>query len=425
MKLINGSRVVIIGGGPAGSFFAMHLVREAEKAHLQLEVVLFEARDFNKPGPAGCNKCAGILSAASLSKLSSSGLQIPKEIIQAELDSYILHIEGAQLAVSSESLSRRIVSVYRGSGPNPGSLPLPLSFDGWLLERARKMGVEVRKARVMKILKGSRPVVETARESIEADLVVVATGVNSRSPLDKVWNYHPPVVEVMVQKEVYLSDDSLGCSVHIFLGPPSELIFGGLIPKGRYANISLLGKELPHDSLSQFLDREEMIPLLSEKPPLLCGCYPKVGISTASGYFADRMVVIGDAAVARLYKDGIGAAFMTSEAAAATAVWRGISKKDFSKSYKPVCRKIAVDNFFGHLLFRLWNITRRSPFLLNTLKQSILAEADLDQGKRVNTRVLWGLFTGDESYRKIMFLLISLPAFRTMISSMVKAWREG
>jgi hypothetical protein len=137
------------------------------------------------------------------------------------------------------------------------------------------------------------------------------------------------------------------------------------------------------------------------------------------------MVVIGDAAVARLYKDGIGAAFMTSEAAAVTAVRRGVSRRDFAYGYSPVCKKIATDNFFGHLLFRLWNMTRRSPILLNALKQAILAEADLDQGRRVNTRVLWGLFTGDESYRKIMFLLFSFPAFRTILSSMFKAWRKN
>jgi flavin-dependent dehydrogenase len=424
LQLVNGSRVVIVGGGPAGSFFALHMKREAEKANLDLEVVLFEARDFTKPGPGGCNKCAGLLSAASLAKLSSSGLELPPEIIQAELDSYILHIGGAELSVSSQSLSRKIISVYRGSGPYPGIQPLPLSFDAWLLEKARNMGVDVRKGRVQSIIKGNLPSVVLARETLEADLVVIANGVNSRSPLDQTWGYRPPAIETMAQKEVYLSNNSLASSVHIFLSPPSGLIFGGVIPKGRYANISLLGKDLPQDSINQFLDRDEMVPLLTEKPPLLCGCYPKVGISTASGYYSDRMVVIGDAAVARLYKDGIGAAFITSEAAAATAVRRGVSRKDFARGYRPVCQKIAVDNLYGHFLFKMWGFTRRSPFLLNTLKQAILSEANLDQNKRTNTRVLWGLFTGDESYRKICSLVFTIPALRTMIFSFYKAWHE-
>jgi flavin-dependent dehydrogenase len=415
---------VIVGGGPAGSFFALHLKREAEKANLDLEVVLFEARDFTKPGPGGCNKCAGLLSAASLAKLSNTGLELPKDIIQSELDSYILHIGGAELSVSSQSLSRKIISVYRGSGPHPGTQPLPLSFDAWLLDKARRMGVDVRKGRVQNITKGRLPTVVLSRETLEADLVVVATGVNSRSSLDQAWGYRPPAIELMAQKEVYLSNDTLGCSVHIFLSPPSGLIFGGVIPKGRYANISLLGKDLPHDSINQFLERDEMVPLLTEKPPLLCGCYPKVGISTASGYYSDRMVVIGDAAVARLYKDGIGAAFITSEAAALTAVHRGISREDFARAYRPVCQKIAVDNLYGHFLFKMWGITRGSPILLNTLKQAVLSEDNLDQNKRTNTRVLWGLFTGDESYRKICSLIFTFPALRILVSSFFKAWRE-
>ena len=61
MHLTNDSRVVIVGGGPAGSFAALHLLRYAAQANLTLGIIIFEARDFNRPGPGGCNKCAGIL----------------------------------------------------------------------------------------------------------------------------------------------------------------------------------------------------------------------------------------------------------------------------------------------------------------------------------------------------------------------------
>ena len=62
-RLSDGSRVCIVGGGPAGCFAALHLLDQAEKQGLRLEVLIFEPRDFNRPGPSGCNRCAGILSS--------------------------------------------------------------------------------------------------------------------------------------------------------------------------------------------------------------------------------------------------------------------------------------------------------------------------------------------------------------------------
>lgn len=424
MQLVNGGRVVIVGGGPAGSFFALHLLKLAEAARIKLDLVIYEARDFNQPGPGGCNKCAGILSTSFISKLESFGLRMPDELIQAELDTYVLHMDGIQLTLQPHNSSERLLSVFRGGGPRQGSPPHPLSFDAWLLEQAQELGAEVRRVRVQNVLPRTLPVVLAGYERMEADLVVIASGINTRTPLHPDWKYRPPQHQVMAQEEVLASRSLLGRSVHVFLNHPSDLIFGGVIPKGRYANISLLGKTVPRDLIAQFLNREEITPLLTDKPPQMCSCFPRVGISCASGFYADRMVVVGDAAIARLYKDGIGAAFTTAKAAATTAVFHGISRQHFQRSYLPVCKRIAADNRYGRWLFRLWDVSRRSPVLIEAWKQAILSETRLNPQKRVHAQVLWGAFTGEDTYRKIFSLLMSYQAFHTLLAGMVKAWRQ-
>ena len=46
LNLQDGSRVAVIGGGPAGSFFTYFLLKMAEEIDLELEVDVFEPRFF-------------------------------------------------------------------------------------------------------------------------------------------------------------------------------------------------------------------------------------------------------------------------------------------------------------------------------------------------------------------------------------------
>lgn len=51
--LQDGSRVAVIGGGPAGSFFSFFLLKMAEAVDLEIEVDIYEPRAFSRCGPGG------------------------------------------------------------------------------------------------------------------------------------------------------------------------------------------------------------------------------------------------------------------------------------------------------------------------------------------------------------------------------------
>ena len=389
---------------------ALHLLRLGAEAHLELEITIIESRDFENPGASGCNMCAGILSSNLIRNLRSLDLEIPPTVVQSEIESYVLHLEGAEVTIQRPDPSRRILTIFRGSGPRRGSSPYPGSFDGWLLEQAQQRGASLRRGRVDRVLPGARPRISLAGEMLEADLVVLATGINSRPPLDPAWGYSPPRSEVMSQDELLLPASLPSSQVHIFFDQPEGLIFGAVIPKGPYANISLLGEGLGSRAVRQFVGSQPLDGRFPGEDALLCGCKPRIAVSSAQGYYHDRMVAVGDAAVTRLYKDGIGSAFYTTRAAAQTALQRGISQRDFAAGYQPMCRRIAADNRYGQLLFRLWAGTRRSSFLRQSWQRVIQAEAGLPPGRQHHTRALWSMFTGDATYRRIFWLLLSPPA---------------
>jgi hypothetical protein len=121
---------------------------------------------------------------------------------------------------------------------------------------------------------------------------------------------------------------------------------------------------------------------------------------------------VGDAAVSRLYKDGIGSAFFSSQRAIEVALHKGISGRAFRRHYEPYCRRVMRDNRYGRFLFRTWSLTSRSRILRRVWKGAIKTEAQWPQDLRVHNRILWSMLTGDDPYRDLFMLCISPMAIR-------------
>jgi hypothetical protein len=118
--------------------------------------------------------------------------------------------------------------------------------------------------------------------------------------------------------------------------------------------------------------------------------------------FADRMVFIGDAGVARLYKDGIGSAYRTAKAAASTALLHGISAADFKNQFLPACKVIEKDNRIGRFIFWITHFVQHIRFARRALVRMVAFEQAKESRAKRMSLLMWDMFTGSAPYREAL-----------------------
>jgi hypothetical protein len=181
-----------------------------------------------------------------------------------------------------------------------------------------------------------------------------------------------------------------------------------MVPKGSYLNVSLLWPHAGTDALHQFYTSQDkaLHQCFARDPDSRCGCSPRIVVRPAHAYYGERWVAVGDAAVARLYKDGINSAFLTARSAMQTAVERGVGAADFAAGYAPFCQEVATDNDYGRWLYNISAHLLRVRAITRGWAAVMEAETALQPSRRIQSRVMWGLLTGDESYRDLFRLLV-------------------
>lgn len=409
-------RIGIIGGGPAGSFTALHLLDQTEQLQVKPQILIFEPRDFSLPGPGSCNRCAGILSSRVLRGLEDLGMSLPPEIIQSEIRSYSLHFDHDTLRITQPDPEREIVTVFRSGGPRLlHSKPLA-SLDAYLLSKAEERGAQHIPQRVVIAQRGKTFPIHTENDTYEVDFLILATGVNSHAPLSHTFGYQAPATEIMAQDEILRPDSWPDDQVSVYFQDPPGLKFGAIIPKSKYLNISLLGDRMTRDSVQDFITVQGLRRELEyTEESSLCGCNPRIAVSPAQGYYGDRWVAVGDAAVSRLYKDGIGSAYYTAKKAVQVALQAGIHQTAFRTHYRPYCQQIARDNRYGRMLFNFWDFMLETPWLLERWIRALQAEQDHTIETQAHIRIVWGMFTGDEPYRDLLLMGLHPRAIRGLL----------
>ena len=401
--------------------FSYFLLNMAETVALDVDIDIYEPRQFCHRGPAGCNHCGGIVSESLVQRLATEGIILPDDVVQRGIESYTLHMDVGDVKIATPLMEKRIAAIYRGNGPRNSEPTDTHSFDGYLLQLAQEKGANVVQSLVTDVRRhdDSMQVHCADQHSNSYDLVVVATGVNSRLTEileDQTREFRRPgrtktfICEFHLGRKVIR--ETFGPSMHVFLLDIPRLEFAALIPKGDYVTLCLLGDHIDEELMDQFFGSPEVQNCFpgAEIPRHVCHCYPRINIKAARPAFGDRMVMIGDSGTTRLFKDGIGAAYRTAKAAAKTAIFHGIRAEDFKTHYAPLCNGINKDNQLGKLVFGFGSLVQKARFARRGVLRMTVHEQNKPGSSRRMSGVLWDLFSGSAPYTDV-FLRTLHPAY--------------
>ena len=426
--LKDGSNIVVIGGGPSGSFFSYFALKYAEKRGLEINIDIIEAKNFNCLGPAGCNNCGGIVSESLIQMLSAEGIILPSEVIRKGIETYTLHLEQGRGVIEAPIDEQRIASMFRGLGPS-GCAPNGLkSFDDHLLELCISKGANVILDRVVELERKKDGILVKTKSNIkkEYDLVVGAVGLNQEAfrLFHKICPafVHPKTTRTHIceiKMDSGLINEYFGNSMHVFLLNLPNIEFGALIPKANYVTLVLLGKDIDKKIAGKFLNSDPVKkcfpPKFDLESNISCRCYPHINIKGAKSAYDNRVVLIGDSSTSKLYKNGIGAAYITAKSVAHTAIFQGISKENFKKYFQPVCNNLEFDNSIGKFIFMVTSIIQKSAVLKSSMLQVVIDEQQNERHRRKMSSILWDTFTGSAPYKDIFWRFLNPRILFTLI----------
>jgi len=439
--LQNDDRVAVVGGGPAGSFFAIHLFRAAKRLGQNIEVVIIEKRgpidscseDFQC---RGCNFCAGLISPRLNKILDDHGLVVPEEIIQGRIDYVWIQGQWKNFRLRVPN-SMRMYSVFRGSLPGRRS-GRPAGFDGFLLGAAVKEGARILYGEVQAVsyTRSGMPSLTVAAQSgakvsFDASFVAFATGINAHCGHDyrddpliaSLKRLNPSFVPARTRKtfifELDVGEDYLQRHLNheiyfVEYGSPGlNLEHAALVPKARFLTVALNGKcvddanlpresrQVAHDFLTlPQIDR--IFPGIAEAP-ITCACVPRMTVTTARSPFADRCAFIGDAVGSRLNKDGLYSAYTTATQLAETVLVNGIDKQALARGYGKTIKWLAADNHFGRMVFGLSRVAFTRPLVSRVVYQAFATECkERDERSRPLSKVLWKIASGTADYKEVL-----------------------
>ncbi len=463
LTLEDGNRITVLGGGPSGAFFAIHVLREAKNANKNIKVTIIDKRMVLEPGRPlkelkGCNFCAGIISPRLEKELIKNRLKLPKEVICEKFTHIWIHGLWKNFPLRVPP-GQEVLSVFRGTLP-PKREGKTLGLDAFLLKKAVEEGADIitGEAQTIEYTRKKKPLLRIKSPlgdvfTIESDFACICTGIN----LTPGNQYKNNTIFSSYQKINPLFTQPKTRSTLIFeLKPGSQylkkyinkelyIIVSGskkldlehiaLIPKGDYLTISLVGKTInnacfPEDLLKiikTFLSLSRIQKILPglESTPIVCTCNPYMAVAPAKAPFSDRIAMAGDALGARLYRDGLFSAFVSAQALARTVIYRGMDEKSLSKGYGRVIAWLKTDNQYGRFVIGLIQWVLKSPILNRILYQTFATEMKFKKQEEWSLgKVLWKIGSGSADYREVFRDLIRRSVFLSILTGIFKTFRN-
>jgi len=369
--------------------------------------------------------CGGVVAGTLLRRMRESGLTPPESVVQSVVDGFELETIAGSLRLHTTDPDEQMATVFRGNGPRH-AIPIGnVSFDDYLLDAVRGPDLEVvaepvtdltvpdDEADPIRVVYGRGP----RKMELEADVAIGAFGLGGRLARrveELGFGYRAPETMIACQAELLVGTEHVGDALHgdiqiVNIGLP-DVAFIALIPKGDFLTLTMVGyRDMGLADLHAALEHPAVLAKLPpdwQIPRRFCHCHPRLPIGNSTHPYANRFVIVGDAACSRLYKNGLESAYNTAAFAAHTIIHRGISAAAFAEHYLPPCRRVIMrDNAYGAALFRLNRVAARhysSARAVCTLMEE--ARGPVEERLR---EAAWALFAGSLPYRWILRQVLS------------------
>jgi len=412
--LENGQTVVIVGGGPAGASCAIALKNIARKRNVNLDVVLYELKDFE--GGVEHNECAGVLSPPIVHIIEEKlGVPFPWHLVKREVPGYHLHTGGCTIKLDGEG---EVSYALRR-----------VQFDAYLLQKARESGATIIRSKVKDVeINDDMVTVYSGTKHTRADVVVGAFGLEdgTQNTFERETPYKPPrfLLTILTKFHPQGRHHNLEGSdgyIHAFLPSLKGIEFGAITPKDDHYTINIAGEKISARSMDEFLRLPEVLAVLPKnfKDSLDSldyhrGCFP---VKPAKNLCGDRYVTIGDAAgLIRPFKGkGINAACLMGIKAAEVMMDTGISKKAF-QTYLNCFQEVIQDLPYANAVRKsvVWgaNYGFLTPVIRMANTHAALKKALFDS------------VSGKRSYRDIILGTTSVSLL-LKVSAAITSWFVG
>ncbi|HLA38887.1 MAG TPA: NAD(P)/FAD-dependent oxidoreductase [Candidatus Glassbacteria bacterium] len=388
-------KVLIAGCGPAGCACALSLIRLGAQAGRWVDVKLFEHKSFGQH----YNQCMGVLSPPIQQIMHDLlELEIPRELVQREIEGYWLHTGSRSIYLTDSS----------PAGPRTSIATRRVLLDGYLLNQAKKAGVEVFGSRVIDFEFSDDCVrVYTEGGSFTGDVVVGAFGLDRQlcDAFSRRTGYRAPDYLETVVTKIHPGQENVERfqnRIHAFLPSRPEIEFGALVPKGDHITALVAGRRVNRSILVELLSTPLCSKIMNfpfQVTDVFKGNFP---IGRARNFYGDRYILIGDSAgLVRPFKGkGINIAVLSGHYAARNLIQRGWTRQALSQIEVDFAEQIA-DLWYGRAARLMAKILSRFS-LMDPLID--LAEHDL-----VLRQALFDSVSAHDTYRSIIRRMTASP----------------